>query len=61
MDMDCGGPSVWSRFTGEQQASIWCYRELLKFFSANMPEHLSRMDRAIMEMQSFPAASSIFR
>ena len=55
-DVHRSGPSVWSRFTAEQDGTIWYYQELLKFFSEKMPEHVSRLDRAVLEMQSFPAA-----
>ena len=50
-DVHRSGPSVWSRFTGEQDGTIWYYQELLKFFGAKMPEHVSRLDRAVSEME----------
>ena len=56
MDVHRSGPSVWSRFTGEHDGTIWYYQELLKIFSLKMPEHVSRLDRAVLKMQSFPAA-----
>ena len=55
-DVHSSGPSVWSRFTAEQDGTIWYYQKLLKFFSAKIPEHVSRLDRAVLKMQSFPAA-----
>ena len=51
-DLHRSGPEVWSRFTGEQDGTIWYYQELLKFFSAKLPEHASRLDRAVSEMQT---------
>lgn len=51
-DVHRSGPSVWSRFTGEQDGTLWYYQELLAFFSAKMPEHVSRLDRAVSEMQA---------
>ena len=55
-DVHRSGPVIWGRFTGEQDGTIWYYQELLKFFSAKLPEHVSRLDCAFLEMQSFPAA-----
>lgn len=51
-DVHRSGPDVWERFTGEKNGSIWYYQELLKFFSARMPVHASRLDRAVSEMMT---------
>ena len=50
-DVHHSGPAVWGRFTGEQDGTIWYYQELLTFLSAKMPEHVSRLNRAVAEMQ----------
>jgi GTP pyrophosphokinase len=49
-DVRRSGPTVWERFTAEQDGTVWYYQELLKFFSEKMPEHASRLDRAVSEM-----------
>ena len=55
-DVHRSGPVVWGRFTGEQDGTIWYYQELLKFFGAKMPEHVSRLNRVVLKMLSFQAA-----
>ena len=54
-DINRSGPDVWNRFTGEQDGTIWYYQELLKIFRGKMPEQVSRLDRAVLEMQSIKA------
>jgi (p)ppGpp synthase/HD superfamily hydrolase len=55
-DVHRSGPSVWGRFTGGQDGTIWYYQELLKFFAAKLPEHVSRLDRAVSEMKTLKIA-----
>ena len=50
-DVHRSGPAVWERFTGKQDGTIWYYQGLLTIFNAQMPEHASRLDRAVSEMK----------
>jgi (p)ppGpp synthase/HD superfamily hydrolase len=41
-DLDAHGPSVWQRFTGRRDGSLWYYGELAAVFERRIPGPLSR-------------------
>lgn len=52
------GPSVWDRFSGGAEGTVWYYQSLLAIFKSRIPGPLcSRLARAVDEMSAFRSLS----
>ena len=49
-DLHRTGVSVWDRFTGQRDGTIWYYNELVQVMEARLPEYAGRLSRASIEM-----------
>lgn len=49
-DLHRTGGSVWDRFTGQRDGTLWYYNELVQVMEARLPKHAGRLRRASIEM-----------
>jgi GTP pyrophosphokinase len=49
------GDSVWDRFSGRREGTLWYYRAVLDILLAGRPNRLiSELNRAVVELESLP-------
>ena len=52
MDLRADGPTVWERFSGRQEGSLWYYRALAEAFRGRAPRALvEELDRTVAELE----------
>lgn len=53
------GESLWKRFNGGKEGTLWYYRELIKAFRGNAPQALvGELDRVVSDMAELASANA---